>query len=298
MLLPQDYKCKNFNAVVVLGATATGKTAYAVQIAKENSGEIISVDSRQVYKNLDLGTGKDLFEYGDVPYHLIDICTLEKEYNVFNFQNDAYAAFRNIIAKHKLPIFVGGTGLYLDALIREYNLIPVPENKELRAELKNKTLEELQHILFVLKAEVHNKTDLEQRERLVRAIEIAEYNRKNPDAVLYLCENRPDIRPYIIGLKFPREILRERIRSRLLQRIEDGMIEEVETLHRGGASWERLESLGLEYKFTAMYLQKKIETKDEYIASLFRAICQFAKRQETWFRRMEKNGVKINWVLL
>lgn len=298
MVLPQDYKCGNYNAVVILGATATGKTAYAVQVAKENSGEIISVDSRQVYQNLDLGTGKDLFEYGDVPYHLIDICTLEKEYNVFDFQNDAYAAFRDITGRGKLPIFAGGTGLYLDALIREYNLIPVPENTELRTELHDKTLEELQHILFLLKAEVHNKTDLEQRERLVRAIEIAEYNKKNPDAALRLVKNRPDIRPYSIGLQFPREILRERIRARLLQRIADGMIEEVEALHTGGTSWERLESLGLEYKFTAMYLQKKIETKSEYIASLFRAICQFAKRQETWFRRMEKKGVTIHWVLL
>lgn len=298
MVLPQDYKCGNYNAVVVLGATATGKTSYAVQIAKENSGEIISVDSRQVYKNLDLGTGKDLCEYGNVPYHLIDICTLEKEYNVFDFQNDAYAAFRDIIGRGKLPVFAGGTGLYLDALIREYNLIPVPENKELRIGLQDKTLEELQHILFLLKPEVHNKTDLEQRERLVRAIEIADYNRKNPNAALRLTENRPDIRPYIIGLQFPREILRERIRSRLLQRIEAGMIEEVEALHSSGISWERLESLGLEYKFTAMYLQKKIEPKSEYIASLFRAICQFAKRQETWFRRMGKKGVTIHWIFL
>ncbi|MEL3913673.1 tRNA (adenosine(37)-N6)-dimethylallyltransferase MiaA [Treponema pedis] len=297
MLFPQDYKKDGFNAVVVLGATATGKTAYAVNLAKEYSGEIISVDSRQVYKGLDLGTGKDLFEYGNVPYHLIDICSLEKEYNVFDFQNDAYAAFAEVSGKDNLPIFTGGTGLYLDALIREYNLVPVPENRELRIGLEDKTLEELQNILLELKPEIHNKTDFEQRERLVRAIEIAEYNKNNPAAAQLLVSKRPHIKPFIIGLSFPRGVLRSRIYARLVQRIKAGMIEETENLNKNGVSWERLESLGLEYKFTAMYLQGKIKSKEEYIEALYRAICKFAKRQETWFRRMEKNRVNINWII-
>lgn len=285
------------NSVVVLGATATGKTSYAVGLAKELGGEIISADSRQVYKGLDLGTGKDLKEYGDVPHHLIDICTLEREYNVFDFQNDAYKAFEDIKRRKKLPIFAGGTGLYLDSLIREYELIPVPKNEELRASLAGKDLTELQKFFFEYNVPMHNKTDLENMDRLMRAIEIAEYKKTHPDAAEILNANRPDIRPLIIGLKYPREILRERIRLRLLERIKDGMIEETESLHKEGFSWERLESLGLEYKFTAQYLQGKIGSREAYIDSLYRVICQFAKRQETWFRHMEKNGVKINWLL-
>ncbi len=296
MLLSRDYKNGTYNAVVVLGATATGKTAYAVKLAEENSGEIISADSRQVYKNLNLGTGKDLFEYGNIPYHLIDICTLEKEYTVFDFQNGAYEAFTAIIAKNKLPIFAGGTGLYLDAVIRSYNLIPVPENKELRHNLQNKTLKELQETLLSLKPEIHNKTDLEQRERLLRAIEIADYNKTHPDAGKLSAARRPDIKPFIVGLRFPRSVLRSRIRTRLLKRIDLGMIEEVKNLNGDGVSWQRLESLGLEYKFTALYLQGKIQSKEEYIESLYKAICRFAKRQETWFRRMEKKGVEIRWI--
>ncbi len=284
------------NSIVVLGATATGKTSYAVKLAKEYNGEIISVDSRQVYTGLDLGTGKDLIEYGDIPYHLIDICDLSREYNVFDFQNDAYSAFRKIQARNKLPIFAGGTGLYLDAIIRKYELIPVPENCELREKLNGKSLQELRELLYSLKIELHNSTDLEQKDRIIRAIEIAEYNKANPNAREELLKKMPDIKPKIIGLKFDRPVLRQRIKTRLLQRIKDGMIEEVEGLHRAGASWERLKSLGLEYRYTAFFLQGKIEKKDEYIAKLFQAICKFAKRQETWFRRMEKKGVSIEWI--
>ncbi len=289
-------KDSKFNCIVVLGATATGKTTYAVQLAKKYNGEIISVDSRQVYRNLDLGTGKDLIEYGDIPYHLIDICDVNTEYNVFNFQQDAYKAFSDIQSRNKLPIFAGGTGLYLDAIVRKYELVPVPENKELRAGLKDKNLEELQKHLLSLEVELHNKTDLEQRERVIRAIEIDSYNKQNPNAKKQLRESMPDIRPKIIALKFERSVLRERIKTRLLQRIDDGMIEEVENLHKNGTSWERLEQLGLEYRFTAFFLQGKIETKEEYIAKLYQAICKFAKRQETWFRRMERKGVEIEYI--
>lgn len=289
-------KAEGLNSIVVLGPTACGKTAYAVSLARRYGGEIISADSRQVYKGLDIGTGKDLGEYGSVPYHLIDICTPETEYNVFDFQKDAYEAFNKISAKGRLPIFAGGTGLYLDSVIRKYELIPVPENEALRLSLLPKPLKELQAMLLRLKPDVHNKTDLEQRERLIRAIEIAEYKRLNPEAAVALIAVRPDIRPYIIGLRFPRTVLKDRIKKRLLDRIRAGMIEETERLHAAGLPWSRLEALGLEYKFTALYLQNKIETRDEYIGVLYRAICAFAKRQETWFRRMEKNGVTINFL--
>jgi len=289
-------KAEGLNSIVVLGPTACGKTAYAVSLARRYGGEIISADSRQVYKGLDIGTGKDLGEYGSVPYHLIDICTPEMEYNVFDFQKDAYEAFNKISAKGRLPIFAGGTGLYLDSVIRKYELIPVPENEALRLSLLPKPLKELQAMLLRLKPDVHNKTDLEQRERLIRAIEIAEYKRLNPEAAVALIAARPDIRPYIIGLRFPRTVLKDRIKKRLLDRIRAGMIEETERLHAAGLPWSRLEALGLEYKFTALYLQNKIETRDEYIGVLYRAICAFAKRQETWFRRMEKNGVTINFL--
>ena len=289
-------KNSEFNALVVLGATAVGKTAYAVKAALRHNGEIISADSRQVYRGLDIGTGKDLNEYGSVPYHLIDICPPEKEYNLFDFQKDAYTAFTAIRSKGRLPVFAGGTGLYLDSVIRKYELVPVPENAALREELSRKPMEELQTLLLALKPDIHNKTDLEQRDRLIRAVEIAEYKRLHPEAAEAAVANRPDIRPYIKGLRFPRTVLKERIKKRLLERIDAGMIEETKRLHDEGLSWERLESFGLEYKFTALYLQNKIGTKERYIEELYRAICAFAKRQETWFRRMEKNGVRIDFI--
>ena len=285
-----------YNCAVVLGATATGKTALAVKLAHAKHGEIISADSRQVYRGLDLGTGKDLQEYGSIPYHLIDVCDLSREFTVFHFQQEAYRIFPQLVEKGALPIIAGGTGLYLDAILRGYELIPVPEDPALRATLTTKTLPELQAMLMALKPDIHNKTDLEQPDRLVRAIEIARYRQEHPESAAVHLHNVPPIKPKIYGISFERSILRERIRRRLIARIDAGMIEETEQIHAQGYSWERLESLGLEYRFTAQYLQGKIESKEAYIEQLYRAIGQFAKRQETWFRRMERNGIEIEWI--
>lgn len=287
---------RHYNCAVVLGATATGKTALAVKLAQVKHGEIISADSRQVYRGLDLGTGKDLQEYGSIPYHLIDVCDLSREFTVFHFQQEAYRIFPQLVEKGALPIIAGGTGLYLDAIIRSYELIPVPEDPALRATLTTKTLPELQDMLMALKPDIHNKTDLEQPDRLVRAIEIARYRQEHPESAAVHLHNVPPIKPKIYGISFERSILRERIRRRLIARIDAGMIEETEQIHAQGYSWERLESLGLEYRFTAQYLQGKIESKEAYIEQLYRAIGQFAKRQETWFRRMERNGIEIEWI--
>ena len=286
----------HYNCVVVLGATATGKTALAVKLAHAKHGEIISADSRQVYRGLDLGTGKDLHEYGSIPYHLIDVCDLSREFTVFHFQQEVYHIFPQLIEKDALPIIAGGTGLYLDAILRGYELIPVPENPALRKELALKTLPELQDMLIALKPNIHNKTDLEQPDRLVRAIEIARYRQEHPESAAVHLHNVPPIKPKIYGISFERSILRERIRRRLIARIDAGMIEETEQIHAQGYSWDRLESLGLEYRFTAQYLQGKIETKEAFIDQLYRAIGQFAKRQETWFRRMARNGIEIEWI--
>ena len=286
----------HYNCVVVLGATATGKTALAVKLAQAKHGEIISADSRQVYRGLDLGTGKDLHEYGSIPYHLIDVCDLSREFTVFHFQQEVYRIFPQLIEKDALPIIAGGTGLYLDAILRGYKLIPVPEDPALRKELASKTLPELQDMLIALKPDIHNKTDLEQPDRLVRAIEIARYRQEHPESAAVHLHNVPPIKPKIYGISFERSILRERIRRRLFARIDAGMIEETERIHAQGYSWERLESLGLEYRFTAQYLQGKIETKEAFIDQLYRAIGQFAKRQETWFRRMARNGIEIEWI--
>ena len=278
----------HYNCAVVLGATATGKTTLAVKLAHAKHGEIISADSRQVYRGLDLGTGKDLQEYGSIPYHLIDVCDLSREFTVFHFQQEVYRIFPQLVEKGSLPIIAGGTGLYLDAILRE--------DPALHEALATKTLPELQDMLIALKPDIHNKTDLEQPDRLIRAIEIARYRQEHPESAAAHLHAVPPIKPKIYGISFERSALRERIRRRLIARIDAGMIEETEQIHAQGYSWERLESLGLEYRFTAQYLQGKIESKEAYIEQLYRAIGQFAKRQETWFRRMERNGIEIEWI--
>lgn len=277
------------NAVVILGATATGKTSCAVTIAKKFGGEIISADSRQVYRGLDLGSGKDLSEYGDVPYHLVDIVSLPDEYNVYRFQKDFSRVFDEVRERNALPVIAGGTGMYLDSVIREYRFRDVPKNPGLRAELAPYSLEALRDRLLKKKSEIHNRTDLDIRERLVRAIEIAESPHEQKALPVYL-------EPVILGIRFPRDELRLRIKSRLEARIAQGMIEEVASIHDSGIDWERLERLGLEYRYTAEYLQGKIASRDEYLRLLYTAICQFAKRQETWFRGMERKGVSITWI--
>jgi tRNA dimethylallyltransferase len=297
------------DAVIILGATATGKTSLGVRLARAFGGEIISADSRQVYRGLDLGSGKDLTEYGDTPYHLIDIATLEGEYSVFDYQRDFFAAHADISSRGKMPFVVGGTGMYLDAIVRGYELVEVPENPALRAVLEPLSLEELAARLLSLKKEVHNRTDLTERPRLVRAIEIAEYKRnekvgieesntiaaKNGETAVGFA-GAAAIHPLILGVRFDRAVLRSRIRTRLEERIRAGLVDEVRALHESGASWERLERLGLEYRYTAEYLEGKIVSEKEYTESLYTAICQFAKRQETWFRGMERKGVAIEWI--
>jgi tRNA dimethylallyltransferase len=281
----------SFNLLVLLGATASGKTRLGVELARRLRGEILSADSRQVYRGMDLGTGKDLSEYGEIPHHLIDIVDPGYEFNVFEFQQRAFAAIEAIRGRGKLPLLVGGTGLYLDAVLRGYRLVAVPENPRLRAELAALDMAALAERLQRLRPELHNSTDLTDRDRLLRAIEIA----SGEAEAAALLPPAPEIRPLVLGLHWPREILRRRITVRLKERLEQGMIEEVARLHAGGVPWATLEFYGLEYRFIAQHLQGALNRND-MTQKLGSAIHQFAKRQETWFRRMEKQGVRIHWL--
>ena len=298
-----------YNCVILLGPTAVGKTALGVRVAREKGWEIISADSRQVYRGLDIGSGKDLSDYTitetdkdgksvqiKIPYHMIDIATLDGEFNVFDFQQEFYRLFRMMEEKDSVPFVVGGTGMYLDSVIRSYDFVPVPENRELREELEKKSLEELDLILMELKPDLHNKSDLLLRDRVLRAIEIAVFM-KSPECeeMRAKLEPRPEINPLVIGTTLDRDQMHRNIKIRLEQRLEQGMVDEVRNLHEGGVSWERLEKLGLEYRFVSEYLEGKMEY-ELMRERLYHAICQFAKRQETWFRGMEKKGVKINWL--
>ena len=299
--LSGNVNMQKYNCIVVLGPTAVGKTAIGVQLAHNFGGEIISADSRQTYKGLDLGSGKDLADYNvdgkPVPYHMIDITDLSVEYNVFHYQQDFYKVFDSLIQRNVLPVIVGGTGMYLDAVVRNYALVDVPKDKELRKSLEDKSLEELGEMYLKLKPELHTKADLLERERVIRGIEIA-LGHQEPKASQLRSGMypRPDIRPLIIGTTFDRTKIRENIKIRLKQRLDEGMLDEVQGLHDSGYSWERLEKLGLEYRYCSLFLQGKIESKEVMFEQLFIAIGQFAKRQDTWFRFMEKNGVEINWL--
>lgn len=285
---------KNLNCLVILGPTASGKTGLAARLAHALRGEVLSVDSRQAYRGLDIGSGKDLEEYTvnghAVPYHLIDIVDLDQEFNVFAFQQRFFEAFEEVLGRGMLPVAAGGTGLYLDAVLCGYRMVEAPENPDLRGELAPLSLEELSARLLRLKPDLHNTTDLEDRARAIRAIEIAEYAREHepPPA--------PEIRPLVLGTAWPREELRRRIASRLKTRLDGGLIEEAERLHAQGISWERLELLGLEYRFVSQFLQGQIRNRNDLFQKLNAAIAQFAKRQDTWFRRMERRGTEIHWV--
>ena len=279
------------NLIVVLGPTASGKTHFGVQLAQQLNGEIISADSRQVFRGMDIGTGKDLTEYGDTPYHLIDILDSGAEFSVFAFQKLFYQTFEEITDRDKLPLLVGGTGLYLDAALRGYRMVEVPENPELRDQLQKVPLASLQQRLLKLRPQQHNSSDLDDRDRLVRAIEIAEGETAASDAQPAPAE----LNPVIFGIRWDRTVLRQRITTRLKQRLNEGMIEEVERLHSAGVSWERLDYYGLEYRFIAQHLQGKLNRND-MTQKLNSAIHQFAKRQETWFRRMERQGTEIHWL--
>jgi tRNA dimethylallyltransferase len=279
----------NFDFLVILGPTASGKTQLGVGIARLLSGEIISADSRQVYRGMDIGTGKDLAEYGNIPYHLIDVVSPGEDFNVFLFQRRFLDAAADIRARGRLPILVGGTGMYLDAVLRGYRLAQVSENPILRAELSLLSVELLTERLKQTTSRLHNTTDILDRERLIRAIEIAEYEHSHQPEPL------PEFRPLLFGVRWDRGILRQRITDRLKERLAHGMVEEVERLHADGVPWEKLEFFGLEYRYVAQHLKGELNTNDMF-QKLNSAIHDFAKRQETWFRRMERNGAMIHWL--
>ena len=281
----------------MLGPTAVGKTSIGVQIAHKFNGEIISADSRQTYRHLDIGSGKDLAEYTvdgtPIPYHLIDIIDLPAEYTVYNYQQDFYRAFKDIQSRGKLPVVVGGTGMYIDAIVRDYKLVNLPENPELHKQLEATPLEELAARLLELQPDLHTKNDLLEKDRVIKALEIIEAKKAGYDTTSI---ERPEIKPFIIGTTLERPQVWENISIRLRERLENGMLEEVQSIHDNGISWERLEKLGLEYRYCSLFLKGELKTKEQLYEELFIAIRQFAKRQETWFRMMEKKGVEIHWL--
>lgn len=281
----------SIDMIVILGPTASGKTHLAVALAEEFGGEIISADSRQVFRGMDIGSGKDLHEYGRVPYHLIDILDAGGEFSVFDFQRRFLSSYAGITARSAVPILCGGSGMYLDAVLRGYRMVEVPHDESLRAELATKTDAELVKELWRLRPDQHNSTDLLDRERTVRAIEIALGVVENGSAG----EPFPRIRSTVIGIRWEREALRRRITDRLRERLDNGMIEEVQSLHAGGIAWERLDYYGLEYRYVGAYLRGDMNRNDMF-QGLNSAIHNFAKRQGNWFRRMERHGVTIHWI--
>lgn len=284
----------NCDLITILGPTASGKTPFATALAYELDSEIISADSRQVYRQMDLGTGKDLTDYivngKQIPYHLIDIVEPGYKYNVFEYQRDFLDAYFSIKEKGKLPVLCGGTGMYLESVLKGYKLMPVPEDKELRKRLENKTPEELGNLLAQYK-DLHNSTDLDTVKRAIRAIEIEEYYLKN--RVSY--REFPPLNSLIIGIDIDRELRREKITRRLRQRLDEGMVDEIRMLIDKGISPEDLLYYGLEYKYLTLYVTGKLSF-NEMFAQLEIAIHQFAKRQMTWFRGMERRGFVIHWL--
>ena len=287
---------KPYDLITVLGPTASGKTRFAVQLADRLGAEIISGDSRQVYRRMDLGTGKDLDDYriGDrsVPYHLIDIVEPGTKYNVFEYQRDFLEAYNDIHRRGRKAVLCGGTGLYIESVLRAYRLSPVPQNPELRERLADKSLEELTALLATYKS-LHNTTDVDTAQRAIRAIEIEEYYRQTP------LDRRPfpKIESLTLGVDVSREVRRERISQRLRKRLDEGMCGEVERLLAEGIKPEDLIYYGLEYKYVTLYVTGQI-TFDEMAQQLEIAIHQFAKRQMTWFRGMERRGTPILWIRL
>lgn len=281
--------------ITILGPTASGKTGVAVNLAKAIGGEIISADSRQVYRKMDIGTGKDLGDYGDVPYHLIDICDAGTKYNLFQYQEDFHKAYDDIRHRGVWPILCGGTGLYLESVLKGYSLSPVPQNEALRAELAGKSLEELTAMLMELKSKtgsnMHNQTDVDTAQRAIRAIEIETYNLQNPLPK----RERPAVDSLIIGIDIDRDERRRKITSRLKARLDGGMVEEIRRILDSGVKAEDLIYYGLEYKYVTEYCIGKL-SYDEMFRSLEIAIHQFAKRQMTWFRGMERRGFTIHWI--
>ncbi len=283
-----------YDLITVLGATAGGKTSFAAQLAYHTNRDIIGADSRQVYRRMDIGTGKDLDDYivnnKKIRLHLVDIVEPGYKYNVFEYQQDFIKVYKKLKNEGKKAILCGGSGMYIESIINAYKLLKVPENEKLRKQLGEKSLDELAKILIAY-GNLHNKTDIEDKERALRAIEIAEYYKQNPDRRTGL-EN---ISKLVLGIKFDRDSRRRRITERLKYRLEHGMIDEVKNLLNGGVSAETLIYYGLEYKFITLYLLNKI-SYNEMFSKLETAIRQFSKRQMTWFRRMERQGTKIYWL--
>ncbi|WP_338393048.1 tRNA (adenosine(37)-N6)-dimethylallyltransferase MiaA [Fulvitalea axinellae] len=280
--------------ITILGPTASGKTALATKLAALVNGEIISADSRQVYRGMDIGTGKDLDEYEvdglKIPYHLIDIVEPSYEYNVFEFQKHCLKAYSDICGRGNTPILCGGTGMYIESVMKGYRLVEVPENPELRAFLSTFSNEELVDRLKTLR-EVHNTTDSVNRDRIIRAIEIESYQKSHPEAV----NDFPEINHKIFGIQIERETLKQRITERLKARLANGMVEEVEDLLEKGFTAEQLKFYGLEYKFVTQFATGELNRNDMF-QKLNSAIHAFAKRQMTWFRKMEREGRQIHWI--
>lgn len=283
-----------YNLIVVLGPTASGKTNFATQLAHNIDGEIISADSRQIYRQMDLGTGKDLNEYiidnQQIPYHLINIANPGYKYNVFEYQADFFKAFEDVSSRGKMPIMCGGTGLYIESVLKKYKLINVPINQELRNSLQNKSLSELKIILAQYK-KLHNDTDTDTVPRAIRAIEIEDYYQDNAEIEVDL----PPINPLVMGINIDREARRRKITKRLIERLDSGMIDEVKQLLDMGLTADDLIYYGLEYKYLTLHITGKL-SYDEMVKQLNVAIHQFAKRQMTWFRGMERKGTTIHWM--
>ena len=299
--------------ITILGPTASGKTPVAARLAVEIGGEIISADSRQVYRRMDIGTGKDLADYvvtnqetgerKSVPYHLIDIREPGTKYNLFEYQQDFFDAYQDIRSRGAVPILCGGTGLYIEAVLKGYQLSPVPQNQALRDRLEGLSLPELTQMLMELKAKngstMHNTTDVDSCQRAIRAIEIEtailEEGGRRKEEGDYLRTSIPPVDSLIIGISIDRELRREKITRRLKARLEEGMVDEVKALLDEGIPAEDLVYYGLEYKFVTEYLTGQT-SYDEMFTRLEIAIHQFAKRQMTWFRGMERRGFTIHWI--
>lgn len=283
-----------YNLLTILGSTASGKTSLAAHFAYKHNGEIISADSRQVYKNMDIGTGKDREDYfikgKKIPCHLIDIVEAGSKYNVYQYQNDFMPVFNDILKRKKLPVLCGGSGMYIEAIVKNYKLINVPVNKELRDQLEDKSMEKLTGILGSYK-KLHATTDTCDKDRLIRALEIEIYYANHPG----INQSKLDINSLIVGVNIDRNKRRKNITERLQKRLEEGMVEEVKQLLNKGIPAESLIYYGLEYKYITLYLTGRLNY-DEMFTKLNTAIHQFAKRQMTWFRKMERDGFKINWI--
>ena len=277
--------------IVILGPTAVGKTKFAVKLAKEFKGEIISADSRQVYKGMDIGTGKDLSEYqfddSNIPYHLIDILEPHDEYNLFTFQKDFYSSLNQIISNNNQPFLVGGTGLYIHSILKDYKLHDVDFISKRAKDLKLLDESDLLEIFKNSKTQFHNTTDLIDKERIIKAILISESDNSNK-------QNKINFELLVIGIAETREIIKDRITNRLKLRLQNGMIEEVENLIKNGLSYEKLEFFGLEYRLISQYIKGELSYNDMY-QKLNSSIHKFAKKQMTWFRKMEREGIEINW---